>query len=285
MKNIRNIFLLQIVAGMLMVSSCSNEDYLGGHFVTDGAGVQMKVTATAPEGSNWEAGDAIGISTSYGNYDITAKNREYICEDGVNFIQRIGNPIYVKGNTSIVAYYPFTGTDGAEPVINLNTSDQVNITDYYFAKTEGVNRENGSLVDLAFKHALARLELTITVPANERIKSYRLSGFSQYAEVNPFTLDMKLSGPEDLVVTDDNIRNVSLRLIPQSVDADAAIPARLVLIGTIRSYSIDLGNISLASGETLNGTINLTDGVGSLEFTPDGGVWENSGLGGDVTSN
>ena len=185
----------------------------------------------------------------------------------------------------MVAYYPFVGTDGAEPVISLNTKNQADLTNYYFAKTDDVTIANGSNVVLNFHRALGRMQLRVTVPAGEAVKTVRISGFAQEAEVNPFTLDMKLSNPEDLVLTGSDIRTIDVELIPQTVKADAAIPARLVLVGNIRSYTIELGDITLAGGELRQGTVDVTSGVGTLEFVPGGTSWTDSGLGGNVTSN
>ena len=84
MKNFRNIYFLQIVAGMLLLASCSNEEYLGGHYTTDGAGVATTITATAPDGETWAAGTRVGISTGYATYDASARNREYVSESGGN---------------------------------------------------------------------------------------------------------------------------------------------------------------------------------------------------------
>ena len=278
MKNLRNIYILQIIAGIFLLVSCSNEDYLGGHYTTDGAGVQANITATPPEGSTWQAGDIIGISTSYGSYDATARNREYVCEGGNQFIQRTGNPIYVKGNTSIVAYYPYSGDEGAEPSISLNTADQSNIKDYYFAKTDGINPSNGENVNLVFKNALSKLDLKITAPAGETIKKVRLSGFSHQAEVDPFTLDLKLFVPEDLIVADETIQDLSLQLIPQTVAPDAEVPAKLVLVGTIRSYAFDMSGMTLKGGTVEEQNINAIDGIGTIEFVPGETIWNKSGL-------
>lgn len=271
----------------IMLTACdrSNEDYLGGHYTTDGAGVPTTITATAPDGTTWNAGARIGISTGYANYDATARNREYVSETGGNsFVQVTGAPLYIKGNTGIVAYYPFTGMDGAEPVINLNTTDQTQVTDYYFAKIDNVSIANGSQLNLAFHHALTQLQLAITTPAGETITSIRLSGFAQKAEVNPFTLEMKYDVPTDMVFTGSDLRTVTLMLIPQTVSADAGIPARLALIGNIRSYTIDMSGIAMNSGETLQANIDVTDGVGSLEFVSTGSPWTDSGKGGDINT-
>lgn len=276
--------------GSGLLSGCSDEDYFGGHYVTDGDGALMKVTANinaaTAQDLAWAEGDIIGISATYGITDMTARNREYVCQaDGMTFTNTTDFPIYVKGTTDIVAYYPFIGTDQAEPVIRLNTTDQNNIEDYLFAKVEGVTPQNGGNVTLNFDYALARVQMSITTPAGETITGYRLSGLAQQAEVDPYSLEMTLSDPEDLTGTGTDIRTISLRLIPQTLSAEAAIPARLILIGKNRSYSIDMSGLSLTGGKVTTANIDVTDGTGSIEFVPNGTPWTDSGIGGNVTSN
>lgn len=272
------------------LAACSNEDYLGGHATTDGVGTMMNVTAQISAPANpslaWAENDVIGIATSYGQYDATARNREYECQsDGRTFMQTTGYPIYVKGATNIVAYYPFVGTEGAEPTITLDTRNQQNITDYLFAKVENVTPQTGGNVNLVFDYALARLNVAITVPAGEQINSCRLTGFAQQATVDPYTLDLTLSAPEDLVVTANGvIQNVSLKLIPQTVDPESGVAARLVLVGNIRSYAIDMSELTLTSGAEVRANVDVTDGIGAVEFVPGGSAWTDSGIGGDVSS-
>lgn len=284
MKAIHNKIFI-ICAFLACMCACSNEDYLGGHYTEDGAGVQMSLTALPPDGETWAPDTHISISTGYATYDATARNRDYVSRLGdSNFDPMSGNAIYVKGTTHIVGYYPYVGTEGGEPAILLNTEDQEHVTQYYFAKSEEVSIANGSHVNLAFHHALAQLNLSIKTPSDEHIKGIRLCGFSQQAEVSPFTLEMKLSTPKDIVVTGEDIKDISFQLIPQSILTDAAIPAQLVLIGDIRSYRIDLGNVTLNSGEIQQGNIDVTNGVGMIEFVPSGSAWSDSGIGGNINS-
>lgn len=262
------------------LTACSNDDYLGGHYTTDGAGVVLNVTAQTDKA--WSEGDVIGIAAGYGQNDGTARNREYVCQaDASSFKNKSGYPIYVKGTTSIVAYYPFVGTDGAEPTIILNTLNQTQVTDYYFAKVEDVTRQT-SEVNLVFKHALAEVTLKITTPTDESIKSCRLSGFAQKAAVNPYTLDKTLEAPEDLVVNGTNLKTITLKLIPQTLSTDGAVPPQLVLIGNIRSYTIDMSDLQLEAGTSQEAIINVTDGIGTVDFIPGGSQWEDSGAGGAV---
>ncbi len=233
----------------------------------------------------WSENQTIGISTSYGQYDATARNRAYVCQsDGMSFLQTTGYPIYVKGSTSIVAYYPFKGIDGAEPSLELDTRDQSQVNDYLFAKTEGVTRENGGKVNLVFNYALARLVLNIVAPEGEQITSYRLSGFALQATVDPYTLAYTLDNPVDLVGQGTDIRTITLKLIPQSTGGEGSVPAKLVLIGKIRSYTIDMSELTLTAGTETAAQIDVTTGVGNLEFISGGATWSDSGIGGQVSS-
>lgn len=277
------------VTVFLLFASCSNDEYLGGHATTDGAGVLMTVTAQINAQTNpalaWQANDVIGITTGYSLYDATSRNREYVCQsDGKTFAQRTGYPIYVKGTTTIVGYWPFSGTDGAEPSLTLDTRDQSNVTEYLFAKAEHVTPQNGGSVNLVFDYVLAQLQLHFTTPAGERIKNFRLTGLSQQATVDPYTLDMTLEAPEDLTQSGTNIQTATLKVIPQTVAADAAVPVQLVLIGSLRSYTINMSDLELKAGSVVTANVNVTDGIGSVDFIPGGSVWENSGVGGDVSS-
>ncbi len=272
-------------------SGCSNEDYLGGHASTAGAGTLMNVTAQISAEQDpslaWNENDVIGIAAGYGQYDATARNRGYVCQnDGRTFVQKTGYSIYVKGQTDIVAYYPFVGAEGAEPTLTLDTRDQSKIQDYLFAKAENINPQNGANVNLVFDYALARLTISIKAPEGEKISSCRLTGFAQKATVNPYTLEKTLEAPEDLVFSGtEALQQITLKLIPQQADAESGIKPTLVLVGAFRSYAIDLSELSLSAGAVVTATVDVTDGVGTVEFVPGGSSWTDSGIGGNVTTN
>ena len=228
------------------LTACSNDDYLGGHYTTDGAGVVLNVTAQTDKA--WSEGDVIGIAAGYGQNDGTARNREYVCQADAS---------------------------------SFKNKSQNQVTDYYFAKAEGVTRQT-SQVNLAFKHALAEVTLKITAPSGESINSCRLSGFAQKATVNPYTLAKTLDAPEDLVVKGADMKSVTLKLIPQALSADGAVKPQLVLIGSIRSYTIDMSKLQLEAGSSQEAIVNVTDGIGTVDFVPGDSKWEDSGAGGDV---
>lgn len=288
---IYNKVLMMVSAiALLTVTSCSDEDYLGGHYVKDGQGTQMTLTAQINVPSDpslaWTEGDVIGVAASTGLYDASVRNREYVClSDGLTFSNVEGYPIYVKGNTTIVGYYPFTGSNGAEQTITLNTLDQENIVDYLFARAEGVTPQTGANVNLVFNYVLTRLNMSISAPAGEKIVGCRVMGLAQNAAVDPYTLEITPDVPEDLVITGSDIKSLSLKLIPQTISESPEIPAKLVLIGQTRSYSIDLSGLNLVEGDVMFANIDVSDGIGTIEFIPNGAAWEDSGAGGDYSSN
>lgn len=269
------------------LSSCSDEDYLGGHYTASGAGTEVKISAQMAQGTGatFSEGSKIAVSTSYGSSDATARNREYICgADGSSFNIAAEYPIYIKGNCRMVAYYPFEGEDGAENQLSLSTINQSSIKQYYFAMSDSLNNTTSS-VNLTFNSAYGKLAVNITAPAGEEVNSWRLSGFAQTATVNPYTLNTTLGDIQDLTGTGTNLKNLTITLIPQTIDENADEPATLVLIGKKRTYRINLGNIAITAGETLTANVDVTSGTATVEFTHDGAQWNDSGAGGNLSSN
>ena len=291
-----NRSVLCILCSVLLLASCNQDDYLGGHYTTEGQGTQARIAAqTAPQ--------QIAVTTSY--QDAGSLNRFYDrSEDGTNYIVHTGLPIYIKGEGSLVAYAPVIGIDGEEPAIELDASDQQNIIDYVYA-TAPVTREQAD-VQLRFRHIYSRLHTSIKTASTEHIRKVILSGLSQTAIVNPYTWELtSLSAPADYtIVSSTDILAFDLTLIPQVVDSNSVVPAQLVIIGTNRYYEVDLGSITLISDEDPALTIDLTAPVPTVAFSSDGVTWTNyedkmvngvgfqtdsvrwtdSGKGGDVTS-
>ncbi|EGF55156.1 fimbrillin family protein [Bacteroides clarus] len=284
-KKFSNISLLLII--LFVLASCSNEDYLGGHFTTDREGsmvnISAHITSELFQDKTFVAGDKIGITTSYN--DNTSRNRSYTCaEDGATFDATIGVPIYIKGNGFISAYYPFMGEDGNEAIINLNTKDQSAIPPLFVANTNDITIGVTSAI-LNFKYAYAQMKLNLIVPEDETIKGYRLCGFVHEATVNSFTNDIELNVTSDLAdVVYNSAKVITLTLIPQIVTADSYDPAKIVILGTNRSYTVAMGEVSLVQDHMNEYNIDLTDGIGSIEFIPGGAQWTPSTGGGNISS-
>ncbi len=257
-------------------AACSNEDYLGGHVNKDGAGtplssltVQMGSTASD---RSWSEGDQIGVSVSY--YDLTAQNRSFLYEEDESaFSAETGVPIYIKGACSVIAYWPYTGTDGAEPVFEIDTQDQDNIPDYLFAKTDGVNISNGSSVNLTFERVLANLKINITAP-DDVISKWILNGVYTDAVVNTYDLSLSLAGHKELSGSGTAVTQVDLKLLPQTVESSEQ-EVTLVLFGQKRTYSFLLNEsqaLALTSAQTTTYNVDIKDGMTTVELVPEGTV-------------
>lgn len=304
--HMRRIYLY-LLSFVFCLSSCKDDSYLGGHFTTDGKGVQAQVTAVSVSEQTpaiaWTQGDVIALTTSY--VDTYSLNRFYECAaDGRTFTVQSGAPVYIKGNGFLCAYAPVVGTDGSEPVIELNTANQTAITDYIFAK-EPISPSQAA-VQLRFRRVYSRLHTTIKAADTEHIRKIVLSGFSHSATVNPYTWDITPDAASVYTMASaTDITSFDLTLIPQTITAEAVVPAHIVLIGTNRSYELPMGAVTLESDKTLSMTIDVSTPEPTLAFSTDGVTWTNyedkqtngvvfesdtvswsdSGKGGDVSSN
>ena len=259
----------------VLFPSCDSE-YFAGHVTTAGAGSQLNLTADITSvltpSASFAAGDSIAVTTSY--YDQSSLNRFYTTSDGLNFKAADDVNMYVKGNGVLSAYYPAIGTDGVEPVIELATLDQAAKTDYLFARTQ-ISREEGN-VRLSFRHALGRLNATIKAASEEHIRRVVVSGFYHTATVDPYSWAITLTdAPQSYILDGTDITSFSLDLIPQTVAAEAVIPAELTLIGEIRSYTVALGTLPVASDEIVTATVDITSDVATVSFSGYGMTWTN----------
>lgn len=270
---------IAILAIAATLGACSNEDYLGGHVNKDGAGVPL-ASLTAQMGQtasdrSWSANDKIGVSVSY--YDLTAQNRSFLCaEDAKTFSAETGVPIYIKGDCSVVAYWPFIGTDAAEPVFEIDTQDQTSITDYLFAKTDGVNINNGGAVNLTFERVLANLKINITA-TDDVISKWILSGAYTDGVVNTYDLSIALASQKDITDSGSAITQIDLKLLPQTVNiSEQAVT--LMLFGQKRTYSFVLNEsqaLALTAAQTTTYNVDIKDGMTTIELVPSGTVdWQ-----------
>jgi len=269
---------LYLLSFVFCLSSCKDDSYLGGHSTTDGKGVQAKVTAVSVSQQTpaiaWKEGDVIALTTSYA--DTYSLNRFYDCAaDGRTFTVHAGVPVYIKGNGFLCAYAPVSGTDGAEPVIELNTTNQQTVTDIIFAK-EPIS-PNQADVQLRFRRVYSCLHTTIKTAHTEHIRKVELSGFYHTATVNPYTWDITASSAaaDYTMISSTDITSFDLTLIPQEVSADAVVPAHIVLIGTNRSYELPMGSVTLESDKTLSMAIDVSTPEPTVAFSTDGVTWTN----------
>lgn len=256
----------------MVLASCSNDDYLGGHYTTDGAG---SVLAVSSANTTWSAGDSIGISTSAGASDASSRNRLFIVQpDGKTLLPANGEQLYIKGNAAVLAYYrvsntndtTFVGMDGAEPLLKLNTTNQSNLVDYRLAKVEGVNPTNSQGVALNFQSGvLATLTFNIVTDGSDQISEWKVTGLAQTAIIEPYSFDIALDEYIDFADKGTNITAFSRKVIPQPVGEGQV---KVILNGANRTYSVYMPATTIGNGANEVVTVRITDGKATVELGP-----------------
>ena len=267
-----------LLASVLLFTGCKQDDYLGGHFTTDGQGVQARIFAvSATEHATpvvWTKGSQIALTSSY--FDDSSLNRFYDCmEDGKSFSVHYGIPVYIKGSGLFVAYAPVAGNDGEETVIELNTAKQQDIVDYVYA-VESVSKEKEE-VTFHFRHFHSRLHTAIKTADSEHIRKVILSGFSHSAFVNPATWEISsLDTPSNYTIASEtDISVFDLTLIPQVIDSSSVMPVQMTFIGTNRYYELTINKFTLESDKQLALEVDLSQPQPTLSFSLDGITWTN----------
>lgn len=285
MKSFKNILFAGIIGFSMsaVLTSCSNDDYLGGHSVTDGAG---NVLSVASSNISWTPGDSIGVSTSSALSDVTVRNRLFIVqEDGKTLKCANEEEMYIKGNVSILAYYrispnnesSFVGTDGTEPLLVLNTTNQNYLVDYKLAKIDGINFANSSDVSLNFQQGvLATLNFLIENDGSDQISEWKVSGLAQTAYINPYTFEIQLDEYIDFTGNGTDISSFSRRVIPQAFEENEV---RVVLNGNNRTYPLYIPAMTIENGGEYDITVRIIDGKAQLEIGPKNSSsdWEKAG--------
>lgn len=285
MKSFKNTLFAGIIGFSMsaVLTSCSNDDYLGGHSVTDGAG---NVLSVASSNISWTPGDSIGVSTSSALSDVTVRNRLFIVqEDGKTLKCANEEEMYIKGNVSILAYYrispnnesSFVGTDGTEPLLVLNTTNQNYLVDYKLAKIDGINFANSSDVSFNFQQGvLATLNFLIENDGSDQISEWKVSGLAQTAYINPYTFEIQLDEYIDFTGNGTDISSFSRRVIPQAFEENEV---RVVLNGNNRTYPLYIPAMTIENGGEYDITVRIIDGKAQLEIGPKNSSsdWEKAG--------
>lgn len=168
-----------VAAATLALASCSDDNYVD-------EPIEAKISATIESGistraseTKWDQGDKIGI-TMLGRY----VNLEYSTEAGNGIFT--GNSMYFlnKQNTeTIIAYYPFSGSEGTDPgtIDFTTTTEKQNPTeqakfDFLYAKKENITGMNPS-VKLDFSHKMSKLTFNF-INGNEGTKVSKITSYT-----------------------------------------------------------------------------------------------------------
>lgn len=227
----KKIFLFAAVA--LSLTACNNDDNLIDQPVA--AKISASISGgnhTRASETSWDVGDQIGV-TMVGRY----QNIVYTTTGGDGKFE--GNALYFKNKrepVNLVAYYPFSGTEGTSTGLieantsgaNQNKTDQAKF-DFLFAKKDNVTGLNPE-VKFDFSHQMSQITLIFkdgTGMDVSKIKSYQIDGLVLEGSFNAETgvcatqTDVE-SSPLAITLSDGDVVNEeeipSLIIFPQTVE-------------------------------------------------------------------
>lgn len=152
-----------IAAAALALTACSSDDNL-----TDGEPVAAQIRATIGNratsraiDTEWAKDDAIGIymgDARYINYKYVTAEADGVFSGTVMYFQNKREPV------TLTAYYPFTGSEGEDPVkitavttIDKQNADDQATYDFLYARMENVVGGDNPNVNFSFSHKMSKL--------------------------------------------------------------------------------------------------------------------------------
>lgn len=194
MKNNKLQSLIFALAGILALTSCSNDDKRENNpqaiRFTGGIGIQSEIIPLGrASGATWNNDDAIGIfMVDHGQTEIAenAANRQFTTDGSGSFTPVAGDEIYFPMDASrkvdFIAYYPHEAGVTLDSEIGISTADQSvpSSFDLLWAKADnddaGYDKENPDAIPLTFDHKLARL--TMNCKADAGVGATSLDGMT-----------------------------------------------------------------------------------------------------------
>ena len=232
----------------LALAGCSHSEYEG----PDRAGGKLQVRANVKEagtrvtGSQWEAGDRIGLSSSAGQDNIL-----YVTEAGNGNFESESS-VYVLGGgvTTYTAYYPYTdAVSSVSPEISFDTA-----SDYMWATTTATRDE--PYAEFEFAHCMSKLSITLTdntistTPAGSTIK---IDGVAVSGKFNTLTGEVAADAAKKAVTKDFTLSKPVEVILP----AQAVSQISLLVLYNGKAYGGVLTLTELMSGMEYHYTINL----------------------------
>lgn len=160
MKN--KYFLLPALA--LAVASCSQTDEPG--LLPESApaafSAQIGQSVSRASGTQWDAGDAIGISGVSGT--MTYSNVEFVTSSGDGNFTSEGDIIYYQTTDPVTftAYYPYSEALGADGIINASTADQTQLPAFDFLWSQASGNYAAPAVNFIFTHRMSKINIAFT---------------------------------------------------------------------------------------------------------------------------
>lgn len=155
-------FLSIILAAGLLTACSSDEPGPLPESVPAAFSAQIGQSVSRASGTQWDAGDAIGISCmsgdkTYSNVKfVTAASDGNFSADGDNIYYQTADPV------TFTAYYPYADAFGSEGIITASTADQSQqpAFDFLWAQASGNYASPG--VHFTFAHRMAQLNIAFT---------------------------------------------------------------------------------------------------------------------------
>lgn len=300
--------LLRGLGGLLLclvLFSCSSDDDSGTGdnrvAVQFGTGnIALPKTSISDGETKWVAGDHIGIfmvgngATSItGNIKENADNIQYKADNNAapsSFSPVSGTPVYYPVNETqkvdFIAYYPYKTplADHTYPVDVSNQTNPADIDVLYSNNATGYDK-NSSTVDLQFKHALSKLEISVRAGIGAPdLTNLSVTIGGQYKTAN-------LSLSDGNTFTDQQAGDIAMRIVTAATKYEAILIPQGAVSGSkatfkagINTYDWDISGINFEPGKkyTYNITVdrtgitvttgNITDWTGKDNNPTEGGA-------------
>ena len=236
-----NKYMMMFAVGALALASCSHDeytgpDYEGGKLVVNGA---INEVITRANNAAWDAGDAIGISSSAGHDNV----RHTTPGDG-SFTAEQNIYVLGAGETTFTAYYPYTETvNGDLPEIAFSEPE-----DYMWASTSAT-RENPQ-ANFKFTHKMSKIcfDITDSSGAKPEGSTISISGLATSGKFHTLTGE----------VTPDATKG--------TLTKDFSIPSTVEFIVPVQTLSGNITVIMQYDGKTFGGVINQRECPESTEY-------------------
>ncbi len=158
----KKYFLLPAIA--LALVSCSQTDEPGVLTEPKQAdfSAQIGETNSRAAGTEWDSGDAIGISGVSGTKAYN--NLEFVTESGDgNFAAVVEHIFYqTTDEVTFTAYYPYAASLGADGIITASTADQTKQSSFDFLWAQASGSYSAPAVNFNFTHKMSKINIAFT---------------------------------------------------------------------------------------------------------------------------
>lgn len=247
-----------MLAGALLTSCSSDEPGQLQQPARAAFSAQIGKTMSRAAGTEWGAGDAIGISGVSGAK--TYSNVEYATASGDGNFAPAGEAIFYQTTDPVTftAYYPYTADGGVIPASTADQSAQPTF-DFLWAQASGSYATPD--VHFTFAHRMARLNIAFTNGNNVDLTglTFSIDGLVLDGTFDTATGEAKSaenSTTETLTATLTTDSKASLVVFPQIADN---LTVTATAEGQTYVCDLSLGKLAPGSSYTVNITISKTE--------------------------